>query len=502
MIYDVVPTTGYSVSDINDTLGAGTMNVGRLVASDNVNMFARNKPTAIRVDFTDSWQDGTLGSCGLSIPLWNGSSDAIFTVAWSYSRPQGGVAQPYRFGDFRGYKHKARPFVTSGKTSSDSYDFDIRLRPQLTFTFDTSMFADVYNLNPRQVYVDRNDFISDIPLGKYYWGVLLEGWNQPQNGDLTQVWQLAGSIQQENGIRKFVRLQEGGNSIAIDMTATAAEGMKYRASATFFLAYTPKIVGITEMDIQNSKKVAVYAGRDQANGLTYINPVPIQITRSTGNIATIYNPWRLKYDESTTRSLSLWSTRPVKLDVVESSGIWRSIDPMPDGGYQPHGSMFNLIDIGFWISPNESIDSRNAKIRLYNGSSWGMSSAIERLEVAITQEGAPAVIKLNPDNVTLKRFGGYSVDVDLSAPRGIGGNWYLVGFSTDLESYPTPSLPWIQILNITDNVMMDTQQMFTGDKRLKVVTGENDTGSTRIAYAHFKFSSSSELATLKITQTN
>lgn len=98
--------------DIADTLQIASNSVERvkplrLCVSDKVNMFSLNKPLWRTCDFhTDDpdWQKGAM-NYGIIIPSPT-TVDNLPNSKWSWDKPTGGAASPYRLQDFEGYKHK------------------------------------------------------------------------------------------------------------------------------------------------------------------------------------------------------------------------------------------------------------------------------------------------------------------------------------------------------------------------------------------------------------
>lgn len=112
-------TAPVSIDDIKSCFGLSSNDLGTLIKTANINIWAKYKPTVYPSPFPDDWYRGGDGNYGLNITADN----KVFTVSnlvaqYSktnngygnlYKRPTGGSSAPYRLGDFRGYNHKANP---------------------------------------------------------------------------------------------------------------------------------------------------------------------------------------------------------------------------------------------------------------------------------------------------------------------------------------------------------------------------------------------------------
>jgi len=105
-----LPSTGITTSMVASAIGASTNDVGTLCSHPNVNMWSKRKPfrdNVIQHDEPYWWRRSGISDNirgGLYIP--NGVDQT-----WSYSKPTGGINNPYRLGDFRGYEHSAYPTI-------------------------------------------------------------------------------------------------------------------------------------------------------------------------------------------------------------------------------------------------------------------------------------------------------------------------------------------------------------------------------------------------------
>lgn len=124
------------IGDVRNAISHSSGDLGTLIMNGNINMWSKYKPvvranlidTTDQWDFTNSkwkssatWWKADDGSCGLR-PY--GTSQSFYTLinatdgslnGWSYVRPTGGLASPFRLLDFARYKSDAVPFVTKFK---------------------------------------------------------------------------------------------------------------------------------------------------------------------------------------------------------------------------------------------------------------------------------------------------------------------------------------------------------------------------------------------------
>lgn len=131
-------------SDVNAVLGLTYDNVRSACLSSSINMWAKWKPVSKNLqtpsddqyDFTNNswkrddqllnpWWHGNDGNFGLTFTAYNinastqiesgvekALNDMLASIDgqandWAYQKPTGGLAAPYRLGDFAGYNHKA-----------------------------------------------------------------------------------------------------------------------------------------------------------------------------------------------------------------------------------------------------------------------------------------------------------------------------------------------------------------------------------------------------------
>lgn len=110
-----------SIDDVKSVLGESSNDLATLCKSPKINVWAKYKPTDYNADFTDNWSKGKDGNYGLNITVSNRvSSWSALVAEYSkpnngysniYKRPNGAATSPYRLGDFRGYRHNAKPEI-------------------------------------------------------------------------------------------------------------------------------------------------------------------------------------------------------------------------------------------------------------------------------------------------------------------------------------------------------------------------------------------------------
>lgn len=114
-VYDVLPSSILTDSDIRDTLRAG----GGVVDFDsrswykpeaNINMWSKYKPVILNEPITSGiphwWKAGD-GKCGFKFTVSTNKSNIYNGGNWVYEPPTGGSDSPLRSADFRGYSKAA-----------------------------------------------------------------------------------------------------------------------------------------------------------------------------------------------------------------------------------------------------------------------------------------------------------------------------------------------------------------------------------------------------------
>ena len=115
-----LPNTGITTSAVASAIGAGSNDVGSFCKHPNVNKWSKWKPIQSSIVTGLVEQDFINANYGLqaqedsqikSYQWYNGTTVAsiVQPSEWSYNKPYGSSASPYRLGDFRGYNHNALP---------------------------------------------------------------------------------------------------------------------------------------------------------------------------------------------------------------------------------------------------------------------------------------------------------------------------------------------------------------------------------------------------------
>lgn len=117
-------TAPVSIRNLQDCFGLGSGDLGTIITTANINMWARFKPVKLAtVGLITDAQRASVNH-GITLPdITRGSitasnvMDAAANAAtWGYDRPTGGASEPFRLADFantisQGYYHGAHPFI-------------------------------------------------------------------------------------------------------------------------------------------------------------------------------------------------------------------------------------------------------------------------------------------------------------------------------------------------------------------------------------------------------
>lgn len=151
--------------------------LAKLCTSGRINMWSRRKPVRFKADNTDiypEWWRATDGKCGIDFPTYTsiGSLDnpgsflynlRAQTDKWTHAAPRGTSVEPYRLGDFRGYKHDAIPAVEA--LEQEYYDVS---NNRIQIDFDLAVpSGDPDNLSLSDLSV------NGVSLSDYYIGAML-----------------------------------------------------------------------------------------------------------------------------------------------------------------------------------------------------------------------------------------------------------------------------------------------------------------------------------------
>ena len=119
-------TAPVTIQDVRQVLGNSSTDLGTLCKASQINMWAKYKPvvlalidTVSQFDKTNNkwyswatWWKGQTGTCGCVPHVLSNAADVVNYCSgglngWSYTKPGGGAAAPYRLTDFAGYYHGA-----------------------------------------------------------------------------------------------------------------------------------------------------------------------------------------------------------------------------------------------------------------------------------------------------------------------------------------------------------------------------------------------------------
>ena len=503
-IKDILPSANLTLTDMADTYGVDSNELGTITRSAP-NMFSLKKPQSCPGIFLDN-PTGIDDDHSLVCPLWIDTNNTV-PGEWIYRRPAGGEASPFRGGDSAGYYRLARPFVTSGKVSGISYAWSLRQSQSetsgrnLTLTFSRPTHPN----NLREHHVKQHGAF----LSQWYWSVLLKG-KSGQNYLF-----VAGELQ-NNGIIAYARLGEsGGNSITVPFTAEMCDNLN--GGRAIFCLWLPNrsIQGMSNADLQgllgSGKMIGVYAGRDFGTGDVWINPVPLSITRDSGNVMMDPATVNISYDAA---NATVWgyAAYPVKLAITggDSSIIWN--DQMNwESIYTPdmiHGDFSASIP----LVENPYMHSRSVVLTAYkstyNAAAIGSVPSIDKATVSIVQTAAPMQITFNPPILIIEGMTGAG-NVFIDCPKD--GQWYVRAI-TDTPEVPVSGgnyVPWVlKLLKLSSQegvvnspveipINPDTGYM-TGPAYVRVVLDSNFGMADRAAYIHL--SHTEGYATLKVIQ--
>ena len=502
-VKDTLPSTNLGFTDMADTYGvARTADLGTMYKSGAANMFSRRKPIdQPGVDVADP--TGVDGDMSLTIPLW---TDMLNTNpgSWTYRRPSGGESSPYRGRDSAGHYRLARAFVTSGKVGTIVFEWSIRNSGNGTYgpimTLEFTRPANAGNLQANQI-KQHGTYLSE-----WYWCVLLRSADK-----MTSYMFVAGEIQL-NGLTAYTKLGGGGNKIMASLTAGMVDELNGGDAVFFLWLPSSNIQGLTFDALQglkgSGKMIGVYSGRDPGTGDVWMNPVPLSLTRKTGNVMMTddsYNtPW-------TTGSLVVggYAAFPVKIAITSGdSSLVNSANMSWDTVYTPEGVSMNF-DATIQTVENPNMRSRSVTLTAYRATypSASLAPADDKTTFKIVQAARPMEITFNPKELTISTAIGY---VFFDCPSD--GQWYVRAI-TSTEQYPVTggnSVSWIAKLSKVGNTdgqinmseelpINPTSGYMTGPAYVSVNCMEvNRTGTDRVAYIHLAHSGG--YSTLKVTQ--
>ena len=502
-VQDTLPSTNLGFTDMADTYGvARTADLGTMYKSGATNMFSRRKPIdQPGIDVSDP--TGVDGDMSLTIPLW---TDMLNTNpgAWTYRRPTGGDSSPYRGRDSAGHYRLARAFVTSGKVGTIAFEWSIKTMgdgssgPILTLEFTRP--ANAGNLQANQI-KQHGSYLSE-----WYWCVLLRSADK-----MTSYMFVAGEIQL-NGLTAYSKLGGGGSKIMASLTAEMVDNLKGGDAVFFLWLPSSDIGGLTFDAIQSlkgsGKMVGVYAGRDPGTGDVWLNPVPLSLTRLSGNVLMTQDSFSAAW---TTGSISVggYAAFAVKMAITGGdSSLVNSAAMNWDTVYTPEGVSRNF-DARIQTVENPNMRSRSVTITVFRATypSAALAPADDKTTFTIVQAARPMEITFNPEELTISTAIGY---VFFDCPSD--GQWYVRAITTtsDVPVTGGNSVSWIAKLfkvgntdgqiNMSEELPINpTSGYMTGSAYVSVqCTEANRTLNDRTAYIHLAHSGG--YSTLKVTQ--
>ncbi len=502
-IKDILPNGNLSFTDMADTYGvARTADLGTMYKNGNINMFSLHKPQDQPGLFVEN-PTGREDDHSLVCPLW---TDIINTTpgGWSYRRPTGGEASPFRGGDSAGYYRLARPLVTSGKIGGITFEWSIQTAgngaygPIMTLTFTRPTHPG----NLREHHVKQHGVL----LSQWYWSVLLKGRSGASYLFVAGETELSGRV-------AYAKLGEGNaNRIEASLTAEMADDLN-GGQAVFFLWLPDRsILGLTYDDLQtlkgSGKMIGVYAGRDPGTGDIWINPAPLTVTRRSGNVM-MTGDLNVGYNSVGT-TIHGYSAFPVKIGITGGdSSMVHSANMDWNAIYTP-GGIDKYFSAGVQLVENPNQRPRSVTLTAFKAiyPSAAVAPPLDKATVTITQAARPMEVTFKPAELIIDAIAGTG-DVFFNCPAD--GQWYVRAITASPELGPTGGnqIQWVtrlMKLSSQDGVVgtpveipVDPANSYmTGPAYVRVICDANRTGAERIAYIHL--SHSGGYNTLKVIQ--
>lgn len=164
------------IADVQKCFKSSANTVGQLCLLTNINLFAKFKPIRYPsvVPLTKTQRKGIGGNYGIIIPEFSSITAMVAAIdgaanGWSYDRPAGGTASPYRLSDFDGYNHNApalNPQMLAADTASNA-DSGSTLRVTYSMQQQVTPIPD----DPDSVDYIR---LEDLTIADYYFGVYIK----------------------------------------------------------------------------------------------------------------------------------------------------------------------------------------------------------------------------------------------------------------------------------------------------------------------------------------
>lgn len=166
-----------SLRDVQTALGEKFTELSTACTSSKINMFAKYKPVRYPsvVPLNGDERQGIHKDWGLILPKSTSVTDIIKEInghsnGWTYERPTGGSASPYRLSDFEGYNHNAKfePTLSAPTVVENGIQGK---------TMRVSFSMQLFSTSPDQIeHPENSDIIqlSDLSIADYYFGVYLK----------------------------------------------------------------------------------------------------------------------------------------------------------------------------------------------------------------------------------------------------------------------------------------------------------------------------------------
>lgn len=133
-------STGISVSMVASEIGAATSDVGKLCTHPNINKWSKWKPISISKVTAVTIEDLISVGFGLLPPASVSDISQAGQGEYSYIRPNGTGAAPYRLGDFRRYDHTA--LSPMGNVSEKQFNSLVETEYKFQFLISNGNFGD------------------------------------------------------------------------------------------------------------------------------------------------------------------------------------------------------------------------------------------------------------------------------------------------------------------------------------------------------------------------
>ena len=211
MAYDpstTIVSAPVSFTDVQNALGVSYTDLAALCTASTINKWAKYKSVVYPSVSSSNDGKGTVVNTtslkqmyGLTIPH---TTDPFTTYkngggAWTYTKPTGGAASPYRLADFNGYRHNATPPIYTDFKKGVFQDFNI---------FSTAFLIDTHSGNSLSIY----DFApSSAQSDRVQMGADLYGCPSSTKNDIS-TWQHIRSVKSvDAGSRMTVTIADLAN---------------------------------------------------------------------------------------------------------------------------------------------------------------------------------------------------------------------------------------------------------------------------------------------------